>query len=114
LFRLTPPLDDEVRRFIANQEHAEFSYPEVGASADSVPDGYTVDRNSRAVGRGVGHQHIEQPPASLGWRNKSLLLNSVLRHLTGILFQSLPFFAIGLIAWILLAKRIERVHRRGT
>src|SRR5579862_3762782 len=32
-FRLTPPSDDEVRRFIANQKHAELSYSEVGASA---------------------------------------------------------------------------------
>jgi uncharacterized protein (UPF0548 family) len=52
LFRLTPPLDDAVRRFIANQEHAELSYPEVGASADSVPHGYTVDRNRIELGSG--------------------------------------------------------------
>ena len=52
MFRLTAPLDDEVRRFIANQEHAGFSYPEVGASADTVPDGYNVDRNRIELGRG--------------------------------------------------------------
>ena len=52
MFRLTPPLDEEVRSFIANQEHAELSYPEVGASADSVPDGYTVDHNRIELGSG--------------------------------------------------------------
>jgi len=57
LFRLTPPLDDEVRRFIAIQEHAELTYPEVGASADIVPDGYNVDHNRLELGRGEGVWH---------------------------------------------------------
>jgi uncharacterized protein (UPF0548 family) len=52
LFRLTAPLDDEIRRLIANQEHARFTYPEVGASADTVPDGYNVDHNRIELGRG--------------------------------------------------------------
>ena len=52
MFRLTPPLDDEVRRFIANQEHVGLTYPEVGASADTVPGGYNVDRNRIELGRG--------------------------------------------------------------
>jgi uncharacterized protein (UPF0548 family) len=52
LFRFTAPLDDEVRRFIANQEHAGFAYSEVGASADTVPDGYNVDHNRIELGRG--------------------------------------------------------------
>ncbi len=52
MFRLTQPPDDEVRRFIAKQEHAELTYPEVGASADSVPGGYTVDRNRIELGLG--------------------------------------------------------------
>jgi Domain of unknown function (DUF1990) len=52
MFRLTAPPDDEVRRFIANQEHARFTYPEVGASADTVPAGYNVDHNRIELGRG--------------------------------------------------------------
>jgi uncharacterized protein (UPF0548 family) len=52
LFRLTAPLDDDVRRFIANQEHAEFSYPDVGASASIVPIGYNVDHNRIELGSG--------------------------------------------------------------
>ena len=57
MFRLTPPLDDEVRRFITIQEHAELTYPEVGASADIVPDGYNVDHNRLALGRGEDVWH---------------------------------------------------------
>jgi uncharacterized protein (UPF0548 family) len=52
LFRLTAPSDDEVRRFIANQEHAELSYSEVGASGGTVPAGYNVDRNRIELGSG--------------------------------------------------------------
>jgi uncharacterized protein (UPF0548 family) len=57
LFRLTPPLDDEVRRFITIQEHAELTYREVGASADIVPDGYNVDHNRLELGCGEGVWH---------------------------------------------------------
>lgn len=52
MFRLTAPLDDEVRRFIAIQEHTGLTYLEVGASADTVPDGYYVDHNRIELGRG--------------------------------------------------------------
>lgn len=52
MFRLTMPLDDEVRRFIVNQEHAGLTYSEVGASADTVPDGYNVDHNRIELGSG--------------------------------------------------------------
>jgi uncharacterized protein (UPF0548 family) len=52
LFRLTRPAEDEVRRFIANQEDAEFSYPEIGASAGTVPPGYNVDHNRIELGSG--------------------------------------------------------------
>ena len=52
MFRLTRPSEDEVRRFIANQEHVEFSYPEVGASAGTVPAGYDVDNNRIELGSG--------------------------------------------------------------
>ena len=52
MFRLTRPSDDEVRRFIANQRDAEFSYPEVGASAGALPAGYKVDHNRIELGIG--------------------------------------------------------------
>lgn len=52
LFRLTRHIDDEVRRFIANQGDADFSYPEVGASAGTLPAGYNVDHNRIELGSG--------------------------------------------------------------
>jgi uncharacterized protein (UPF0548 family) len=52
LFSLTTPSEDEVRRFISKQKDSRFSYPEVGASATTVPSGYNVDRNRIQLGKG--------------------------------------------------------------
>ena len=52
MFSLTAPSDDEVRRVIATQKDSGFSYPEVGASANSVPTGYNLDRNRIRLGSG--------------------------------------------------------------
>jgi uncharacterized protein (UPF0548 family) len=52
LFSLTTPSQDEIRRFISKQKDSRFSYPEVGASATTVPTGYNVDRNRIQLGRG--------------------------------------------------------------
>jgi uncharacterized protein (UPF0548 family) len=52
LFCLTRPSEDEVRRFISDQSHSEFSYPEVGASAATPPPGYNVDHCRIKLGSG--------------------------------------------------------------
>ncbi len=52
LFSLTAPSKDEIRRFISKQKGSGFSYPEVGASATTVPTGYNVDHNRVQLGRG--------------------------------------------------------------
>ena len=52
LFSLTEPSEDEIRRFISKQKDAGFSYPDVGASATTVPTGYNVDHNRVQLGRG--------------------------------------------------------------
>jgi len=52
LFRLTAPSKDEIRRFILEQKNTGFSYPEVGASATTVPMGYNVDHNRVQLGGG--------------------------------------------------------------
>lgn len=52
LFSLTAPSDSEIRRFISKQKDAGFSYPDVGASAATVPTGYNVDHNRVQLGRG--------------------------------------------------------------
>lgn len=52
--RLTAPTEDEIGRFISKQKDSGFSYPEVGASADTAPSGYNVDHNRIRLGRGEG------------------------------------------------------------
>jgi len=52
MFSLTAPSENEVRRFILKQKDSEFSYPEVGSSATSVPAGYNIDHNRVELGRG--------------------------------------------------------------
>jgi len=52
VFSLTAPSEDQIRRFISKQKGSGFSYPEVGASATTVPTGYNVDHNRVQLGRG--------------------------------------------------------------
>ena len=52
LFSLTSPSEAEIRRFISKQKDSGFSYPEVGASAATVPTGYNVDHNRVQLGSG--------------------------------------------------------------
>jgi uncharacterized protein (UPF0548 family) len=52
LFCLTEPTEQDVQRFISQQQYSVFSYSEVGASATVVPSRYHVDRNRVLLGRG--------------------------------------------------------------
>ena len=52
MFRLTEPSENEIRRFISSQKDTGFSYPEVGASATTVPTAYNVDHNRIQLGSG--------------------------------------------------------------
>jgi len=54
VFSLTAPSEDEIRRFISKQSDSGYSYPDVGASATTVPTGYNVDHNRVQLGRGEG------------------------------------------------------------
>ncbi len=54
MFSLTAPSEDEIRRFISKQSDSGYSYPDVGASATTVPTGYNVDHNRVQLGRGEG------------------------------------------------------------
>ena len=54
MFSLTAPSEDEIRRFISKQSDSGYSYPDVGASATTVPTGYNVDYNRVQLGRGEG------------------------------------------------------------
>jgi len=52
LFRLTPPSEYEVQVFVSRQSRSDFSYPEVGASANSPPSHYNLDHNRIQLGQG--------------------------------------------------------------
>src|ERR1700747_3618638 len=54
LFRLGTTSEYDVRDFVSRQQRSAFSYPEVGASANNVPNRYNVDRNRILLGRGEG------------------------------------------------------------
>jgi uncharacterized protein (UPF0548 family) len=57
VFCLRAPSEEEVRQFLAQQQHSSFSYPEVGASAGNVPSSYNVDRNRILLGEGEATWH---------------------------------------------------------
>ena len=52
MFFLTPPSPEAIRQFISSQRNLPFSYPEVGATRDDPPSGYTVDHNRVQLGFG--------------------------------------------------------------
>jgi uncharacterized protein (UPF0548 family) len=78
LFRLRKPSEEDVRAFISQQQHSGFSYPEVGASANDIPNRYNVDRNRALLGTGEatwrrareairGWQMFNMPRVRLCW-----------------------------------------------
>jgi uncharacterized protein (UPF0548 family) len=80
LFSLTAPSEEEIRRFTSKQKDSGFSYPEVGASATSVPTGYNIDHNRAQLGIGEttwrravrairAWQMFNMPWVSLCWRS---------------------------------------------
>jgi len=71
LFRLTAPSEDEIRRFISKQRDSGFSYPQVGASASTLPAGYNVDHNRVHLGGGEGTWQ-RATEAIRGWRMFSM------------------------------------------
>ena len=71
LFCLHTPAADEIREFIRQQRLSVFSYSEVGASANELPNHYYVDRNRILLGRGEAtwHRAVE---AIRGWQMFSM------------------------------------------
>jgi uncharacterized protein (UPF0548 family) len=67
VFCLSAPSQDQIRRFISEQHQAQFSYPEVGASAVELPNAYNVDHNRIELGSGeiAWHRAVE---AVQGWQ----------------------------------------------
>ena len=52
MFSLRKPSVESIRGFLKTQETLDFSYPAVGASANSLPAGYVTDRTRILLGSG--------------------------------------------------------------
>lgn len=52
MFFLRQPSSKAIQKFISSQGELPFSYPEIGATAGELPQGYTVDRNRIKLGKG--------------------------------------------------------------
>ena len=52
MFLLRKPSAEQIERFISSQRELPFSYPEVGATRDTLPRGYAIDHNRVKVGAG--------------------------------------------------------------
>lgn len=71
MFLLRQPSPEAIRRFISSQRELAFSYPEVGATAGKLPQGYIVDRNRIQLGR--GNEAYERAIAALrNWKQFDL------------------------------------------
>lgn len=53
MYSLIKPTDQQIRKFIAIQRRRSFSYPELGATKDTLPTNYTVDHNRVQLGLGA-------------------------------------------------------------
>lgn len=52
MFRRQRPTSRDIAAFLATQQTADFSYPEVGATRGAIPAGYVVDRREIQLGTG--------------------------------------------------------------
>lgn len=67
LFHLRKPSEEDIRAFISQQQRSAFSYPEVGTSANDLPNRYNVDRNRILLGKDEGTWH-RATEAIRGWK----------------------------------------------
>lgn len=52
MLALRKPNVDTIRRFLESQREESFSYPEVGASNERLPSGYSINHTRRKLGEG--------------------------------------------------------------
>lgn len=52
MFSLTRPSDDDIESFLSRQSRSNFSYREVGATANGLPRFYNIDRTRVRLGQG--------------------------------------------------------------
>src|SRR5262245_28461410 len=64
MFSIRKPSPVAIEEFLALQRDSTFSYPEVGATAGSLPKSYDVDRNRITLG--TGFDRFRQAVRNLG------------------------------------------------
>jgi uncharacterized protein (UPF0548 family) len=52
MFMLIRPSPSTIEDFLLRQRDVDLSYPEIGSTSDSLPQGYTIDRNCIRLGQG--------------------------------------------------------------
>jgi uncharacterized protein (UPF0548 family) len=71
MFLPRKPSAEQIRQFISRQSELQFSYPEVGASRETPPSGYTIDHNR--IELGTGQEVFERAVAALkNWKQFDL------------------------------------------
>jgi len=71
MFLPKKPSEELIRQFISRQSKLQFSYPELGASRETPPRGYTVDHNR--IELGTGQKVFERAVAALqNWKQFDL------------------------------------------
>jgi uncharacterized protein (UPF0548 family) len=63
VFFIGKPSQRAIDEFLAAQRETSFSYPEVGATCEQVPSGYTIDHNRLRLG--TGREIFEKASAAL-------------------------------------------------
>jgi uncharacterized protein (UPF0548 family) len=120
MFFITKPSLARVREVIAAQQDVPFSYPEVGATRTSLPQGYRVDHNR--VQLGFGKECFERAVAAirswrqfdLGWveavpADTSIELNAAI----GVLARHLGFWSLNVSRIVYLIDERGPIEKFG-
>jgi uncharacterized protein (UPF0548 family) len=67
MFYLSRPAHETIEAFISSQQNLAFSYPEIGATREQAPKGYTLDHNR--IQLGIGAETFERAKAAIqNWK----------------------------------------------
>lgn len=121
MFLLAEPDMESIERFLQRCRDDDFSYPEVGASRDNGPSGYTIDHNRVKIGQ--GEKDFERARLAvnswamfdLGWFNLFPTDAKIATGVTvGILIRHFGFFSLNAarVAYV-INEKLEKVIRYG-
>ncbi|MFN0139414.1 MAG: DUF1990 domain-containing protein [Pyrinomonadaceae bacterium] len=101
MFLLARPDTESIERFLQRCRDDDFSYPEVGASRDEAPSGYTIDHNRVKIGLGEKDFELARLAVNswamfdIGWVNLLPSDTKIAADATvGILIRHFGFFSL--------------------